>query len=106
VRPQDPSAAADVKLTDLVCPLYTLRWAAMQNVLSDLVGVQGSFLRNKKRCTTLSGVRSRLRFQKRCLQQALAPPPEHSCLSSAVVQRTGQSQQCACCLECGIVLCQ
>jgi hypothetical protein len=41
VRPQDPSsAAAEVKLTDLVCPLYTLRWAAMQNVLSDLVGVR------------------------------------------------------------------
>jgi hypothetical protein len=40
VRPQDPApAAAEVKLTDLVAPLYTLRWAAMQNVLSDLVSM-------------------------------------------------------------------
>lgn len=38
VRPQDPSSpAAEVKQTDLVAPLYTLRWAAMQNILSDLV---------------------------------------------------------------------
>lgn len=46
VRPQDTSsAAAEVKLTDLVCPLYTLRWAAMQNVLSDLVGVRTAHCR-------------------------------------------------------------
>lgn len=40
VRPQDPAdATAEVKLTDMVAPLYTLRWAAMQNVLADLVSI-------------------------------------------------------------------
>jgi len=38
VRPEDPtSPAAEVKVNEMVCPLHTLRWAAMQNVLADLV---------------------------------------------------------------------
>jgi hypothetical protein len=40
IRPADPeSPAAEHKTTDLVSPLYTVRWGSMQNVLADEVSV-------------------------------------------------------------------
>lgn len=38
IRPKDPdSPLAELKTTDLVCRLYTVRWGSMQNVLANEV---------------------------------------------------------------------
>lgn len=51
IRPKDPeSPLAELKTTDLVCPLYTLRWGAMQNVLANEVRRADEHSRVMRQC--------------------------------------------------------